>query len=437
MAMRLELASFPVKTVRFDRQTRYADGVLELDKAELLGLVTKDERIISADLDVAIPGEQTRIVHIGDVVEPRIKVSGPGCVFPGILGPVDTVGQGRTNRLAGLTLVHSSQYEPTELTGTASQRLGVVDMWGPGAQITPLGSTINVVLVTQLVGGITELEAHSAIQLAECRLAHRLAETTQNLEPESVEIFELNKVDASLPRVVYILGWVTEWHTPHSRLAYYGLHVKESLPTLVHPNEFLDGALTTDARKGNSTQPLTWGLMNQPVVLALLREHGKRVNFLGVILQRTRFESEFGKRVTATCTSQLASLLEADGAIITRTSPSGNNLMDAMFTVEACEKKGIKTVFLTPEAGGSDGTGPALHFYVPEATRMISTGNINMEPRLPAPTKVIGCKKGELAVLRPGDPPISPWGELKFDTGTDIAESVDWFGDWYATCALY
>src|SRR3972149_11483114 len=113
------------------------------------------------------------------------------------------------------------------------------------------------------------------------------------------------------------------------------------------------------------------------MVLRLLREHGKRLNFLGVILQKTRFEAEFGKQVSAACTSQMARLLGADGAIITRVSPSGNNLMDGMFTVGACERKGIKTVFLTPEAGGSDGTGLPLHFYVPEARAMVSTGNFN------------------------------------------------------------
>ncbi|MBI4320529.1 MAG: hypothetical protein HY675_18725 [Chloroflexi bacterium] len=435
--MRLELASFPVSNVRFDGRTRYADGVLEICKEELLGLVKQDERIVSADLDVAFPGERTRIVNIRDAVEPRVKISGPGCVFPGVLGPVETVGKGRTNRLAGLTVVHLSQFDQTILTGSGAANTGIVDMWGPGAPFTPFGSTINVLLMTKLASGLTELDAHSTILLAECRLAQRLAETTRELSPETLEVFELCEANRSLPKVVYILGCSTEWHTPHSCLAYYGLHIKESLPTMVHPNEFLDGALTTDARKGNATHPLTWSWMNQPVVMALLREHGKTLNFLGVILQRTRFETEFGKEVTATCASQMAKLMGADNAIITRVTPSGNNLMDAMFTVKACEAKGIKTVFLTPEAGGSDGTGPTLHFYVPEATAMVSTGNLNIEPHLPVPAKVVGCEEGATLRLRAGAFPISPWGEIHLDRWTEISEGVDWFGGMHVTCVDY
>ncbi|MBI4320645.1 MAG: hypothetical protein HY675_19310 [Chloroflexi bacterium] len=435
--MKLELATFPTKDVRFGDRTGYDGGVLELNKTELLGLVLQDNRIASADLHLAFPGEQTRIVNVRDAVEPRVKVSGPGCVFPGILGPLETVGEGRTNTLPNVAVVSSADYKPTVTTGTAAPTTSILDMWGPGAALTPLGSTSNVVLTTRLAEGANELDAHSALQLAELRVARRLAETTTDRDPDSVEVFELFDADPSLPRVVYILGCYTEWHTPHSSVAYYGLQIKESLPTFVHPNEFLDGALTADARKGHSSWPRTRSWMNQPVVMALMREHGKRLSFLGVILQRTRFESEFGKQVTALSASQMARSMKADNAIITRMTPSGNNLVDVMLTVQACERKGIKTVFASPEAGESDGTGPAMHFYVPEATAMVNTGNLNLEPHLPAPAKVIGCPEGQTVVMRPGTAPINPWGELKFDTSTDITEGTDWFGGMYFTCALY
>src|SRR5574342_758983 len=111
--MRLELAEFPVKDIRFDGKTRYDGGVLEINKEELLALVLEDGKVTRADLDVAFPGEHTRIVRVRDAVEPRVKVSGPGCVFPGILGPVETVGQGRTHRLSGVTIMTSAEYKRT------------------------------------------------------------------------------------------------------------------------------------------------------------------------------------------------------------------------------------------------------------------------------------------------------------------------------------
>ncbi len=426
--MKLEMATFPVREVRFGDRTGYKNGVLNINKDELVALISEDKRVDSADVDVAYPGEQTRIVNIRDVVEPRIKVSGPGCVFPGILGPIETVGEGRTHRLSGVAIIPSATYHPTIRSGTDAENSTILDMWGPGAEIVPFGSTINVVLIFRLIDGVTELEAHSAIQLAELKVARRLAETTRALTAENVEVFELGETAPSLPRVVYILTLMTKWHHTHSSIAYYGLPIRESLPTLVHPNEFLDGAFTKDARRGFAGYSDTWTWLNHPTVLGLLREHGKRLNFLGVIVQRTRFETEFGKRVSAECASQMARLLRADGAIITRITASGANFIDVMLTVQACEKKGVKTVFITPEWGGRDGTELPLVFYVPEATAMVSTGSTDRDIKLPgSPAKVIGCKGGELVKLDPAEPFFSPWSEFAAEEH-NIPGGSDWWG---------
>jgi glycine reductase len=435
--MKLELAEFPVQDVRFGKQTSYNDGVLEIDREELLSLILRDGKIVSADLEVAFPLERTRVLNVRDVVEPRIKVSGPGCVFPGILGSPETVGEGRTHRLSGVTVMPSVEYRPTVLGGTGAQNTAILDMWGPGALVTPFASTINVVVLLKLVDGISEWEAHNVIQSTELKVASRLAETTKHRTPRNMEVFELSEVDPHLPRVVYILGCVTISNEPHSLVAYYGLPIQESLPLFMHPNEFFDGALTTDARRGNGGWTSTWDWMNQPVVLKLLREHGERLNFLGVILQRTRFVTEFGKKVSATATSQLARLLGADAAIITRINVSGNNFMDTMLTLKACEGKGIKTALITPEWGGTDGTDLPLVFYVPEATAMVSTGSHEREIHMPAPAKVIGVEKGQLARLYVGDPEFDPYSELTRDGWRDILGGIDWFGGTKFICKQY
>ena len=435
--MRLELASYRVEDVRFDGRTRYEAGVLELNKQELLALVVQDEKIAWADLDVAFPDEATRIVHVRDAVEPRVKVSGPGCVFPGVMGPVETVGEGRTHRLAGISVIVSAQYERSILEGTAAGRTGLVDMWGPAKNLTPFGSTINIVLMLNLKPGVSELEAHTGIQLAEFKVAHRLAEATRERKADDVEVFELSEEQSFLPRVVYVLGCRTAWHEPHSGVAFYGLPIRESLPTLVHPNEFLDGAVTSDARRGGrGTFPGTWEWMNNPVVLHLLREHGKRLNFLGVILQRTRFESDFGKQVSAASVSQMAKMLNAEAAVITRTGPSGNNFIDAMLTVQACERKGIKTVLLTPEWGGRDGTELPLVFYVPEASAMVTTGSLDRLIDFPKPNKVIGVGDTQVVEIASGDPCISPGTSFVGDMSY-LQDGIDWWGGTQHTCRVY
>jgi len=435
--MKLEMATFFVKDVRFSKHTSYDSEVLEINKEELINLVLEDKRVLSADLDVARPGEKTRIVKLRDAVEPRVKVSGPGCVFPGILGPVETVGEGRTNRLSGVTVMISSEYRPTILSGSGSQSSVIVDMWGQVGHLTPFGSMVNIVLMVALVDGVTELDAHAAMQLAEFKVALRLAETTREKVPQDIEVFELFRTDPSLPRIVYIAGATTAWHMPHSGVAYYGLPIRESLPTLIHPNEVLDGAITKDVRVGTGHRPTTWSWMNPAVILELLRQHGKQLNFLGVILQRTRFETEFGKQITAACTSQMARLLGADGAISTRISTSGNNFMDMMLTVQACERKGVKTVFVTAEWGGKNGDELPLVFYVPEATAMVSTGSFERDVMMPVPDKVIGVGDCQLIQLTSGDKLYPSSVEFTLPASYCLLDGVDCLGRLSSTCQQY
>lgn len=160
----------------------------------------------------------------------------------------------------------------------------------------------------------------------------------------------------------------------------------------------------------------------------MYEEHGKRLNFLGVVFQRTRFETELGKQVTAAMTSQMARLLGAQGAIFTRMTESGNNLMDVMLTVQACERKGIRAVFVTPEYSGNDGTEPPMAFATPEATGMVSTGSSQQAIRVERPDKVIGVEKGQGVQLLTGDPLLSPWGELVLEQGRYLFGWPDWFG---------
>ena len=107
--MHLEMGTFPVTRVSFGSRTHYDNGHLEVDKSAVLEAVYRDPRIASADLEVAYPGESVRIWPVRDVIEPRIKVEGPGIVYPGVCGrPITTVGEGRTHRLAGMGIAEVS-----------------------------------------------------------------------------------------------------------------------------------------------------------------------------------------------------------------------------------------------------------------------------------------------------------------------------------------
>ena len=98
--MRLEMGSFPVHTISFGPATRWDAGHLTVDRAAALAEVRRDPRVVTAGLEIAAPGDSVRIWPVRDVIEPRIKVEGPGQCYPAICGrDIATVGEGRTHRL--------------------------------------------------------------------------------------------------------------------------------------------------------------------------------------------------------------------------------------------------------------------------------------------------------------------------------------------------
>ena len=202
--MRLELGTFPVSEVSFGSRTRWADGLLEVNREELLEAVTEDPRIQKADLQLARPGESVRIWPVRDVIEPRAKIEGPGVIYPGICGrPIATVGEGRTHRLAGVGVVEVSETPWHEAGG--DPLFVFLDMSGPWAEIIPQSSLFNLCVVVEPDPALGVDARNDAVHTAALTVSDRLAETTKTLEPPQSEVFELTQVDPSLPKVVYIL----------------------------------------------------------------------------------------------------------------------------------------------------------------------------------------------------------------------------------------
>ena len=434
--MQLEMAEFPVTRITLGNGLRYHSGTLEVDQEELTALVMRDERIQDARLAVVAPGEKIRITGIRDVIEPRVKVEGKGQVFPGVLGPVAPVGDGRTHRLSGMAVVLTAEYEGTIRAGLGVQRSAILDMWGPGAEASRFSSLVNLVLILRLTGGLSEIAAHTVMQQAGCEVAKRLAEATIGLKPKRVESYCLRKKKPKLPRVVLIQGCLTDSHHSHSGVSYYGLSIRESLATLIHPNELLDGAITINTTRGIAYHPTTWDWQNHPIVLSLYREHRRQLNFAGIILERIRFQTHHGKEVIAQNTAQLASTLRVDGALVAWLG-SGNAFVDVMLTVQACEQRGIKTVLVTYEYGGKEGIDSPLLYYVSEANAVVSTGSRDRWLDLTAPDKVVGPYEEIQILSYPGAPKAAANGPLSFDARDMIIGGVDNWGGQGWTCRAY
>ena len=435
--MKLELAEFPVTEVRLGRHFGYRGQILDVDHDALIDLVRQDRRITDVALAVARPGEKLRITGIRDVVEPGYKVFGGGQVFPGILGPVVGVGEGRTHRLSGMTVIAAAAYEGTIRAGTTVQRSAILDMSGPGAEISRFGSHVHLVLSFRVAAGLAELEAHTVIQLAEYRVAQRLAQATEELPVEKLTTYDLSSINPRLPTVMLIQGCITDPQHFHSGVGYYGLSLRESMATFVHPNELFDGAVTVDTtRSGRGYYPTSWDWQNHPLALGLYAAQGRQLNFGGVILQRIRFETHHGKEVGAQNAARLAKTLGADGALITWIG-GGNAFVDVMLTVRACEQSGIKTTLVTYENGGKEGKDSPVLFYLPEADAVVSTGSLDRPVALPAMERLIGPYEEIRIFPFPGAATVSAVGSLPLEARDVMIGGADLWGSQSWTCRGY
>ena len=401
--MRLEIGTFPVKEARFGSQTHWHDGLLEVDRQELLDIALQDGHILSASIDIVSPGESVRIIKMVGLFEPKIKVAGPGMVYPGACGrPITAVGQGRTHRLANTAVMLCMDTQPLEqssrrrLIGTVQEsrdhvgRGGFLDMSGPGS--LPPYDTLNLICVTLQAPKGEEEDRHLAIQSAVLRIVDRLAQVTVGQKPPELEVFDLSATDSSLPGVVFIAHLASsEWQVgPRSQrgTSVYG-QTRLSAPWLLYPTEMMDGALFMSS--GRST---SWHLSNNLTVTNLARQHGVSCNFLGCIIQRTNWTTQAEKDMAAERAALLAKRLGAQGAIVT-TDFRGQRFLETALTVRACERQGIKTVLLTTEEDNEEGAAPPLLVSFPEICSVVSTGTGGFEQSFPGVEEVVGASQPE------------------------------------------
>ena len=103
MSKKLQIDYIHVKKVEFGAKTELKDGILTVNKEELMDLA-KSELFGSLDIKLAVPGESCRILGIHDVMQPRCKADAPETSYPGIWGKLAPMGEGRTVALKGVVI---------------------------------------------------------------------------------------------------------------------------------------------------------------------------------------------------------------------------------------------------------------------------------------------------------------------------------------------
>ena len=190
--MSLQLNIFPVKDITFGKTTSYSKGIVSINKTELTDLVYSDNRIKEVNFEIVHPNDKTRITTVRDQIEPRIKINGSGCVYPGINGrSVETVGNGITNVLSGMSIFEVS--DTVYYEGGDGEIENYIDMFEPGSLSTPYGSLHNLCVSINAKNDLHIEDKNDSIHGSILKISDLIASITINQKPEEIKISDIEK----------------------------------------------------------------------------------------------------------------------------------------------------------------------------------------------------------------------------------------------------
>ena len=381
--MKLEFRYHDICGLEAAAKTEVQDGRLRVCLSELAALLKEDPRVKTADIYLLSPGEETRVIGVKDIIEPRVKLDKngqPAGYFGGMFGDVDMTGHGITLALAGAAVV---------VAGPWVQNIeGILDMSGIGASYTAFSQTYNVVVWVDTVPLEDWNEKKEVMNSAGLKAAVYLASAAAGRKPDRIREYCWDcgdRAEKQLPRITHI-NMVESLRQRSYSL--YGMDTRGMLPTIISPLEAVDGALVNTGGRVGGHKNLTYHQQNNPVIMEALERHGRDVILTGVII-KPELSTYKEQDESSTIAIGLARQLQLSGAIITE-EQAGAPDADLMMTCRKAEKAGIKTVLITDECAGDDGMNQGLADTTLEADAVVSCGNCEEQIFLPPMANVIG-----------------------------------------------
>jgi glycine reductase len=371
--MRLEIQSIDIHDVQPGSKTYAKNRVLYVNLKELEEILLKDGRIKSVDIHLVYPDDKVRIVNLMDLVQPRCKIDKVEADFPGFIGRLQLAGEGRTRSLRGVGVVVSNPL-------TNRKYSALLDMSGVAAEISRYAKMRHLHIAPMRSEGIEERDFEDAVKLAGLKAAVYLARGAEGHPVDETEVYELDipnlDRESKLPRVAYFYQLYSPQHD-HIGISdpcFYGTDVRNLTPTIIHPNEVLDGGVVG----AHTIRALdTYTIQNHAVIKELYGRHGRDLIFAGVVCGVANMEPVPRKRQAVMASSLVKNVLGADGVILTKIH-GGLPHVDLALVAEECEKLGVKTaIFIQPLI--SYGTLADTLLFNAEAVNLIVTVGATME----------------------------------------------------------
>jgi glycine reductase len=382
--MRLTLAYHPVSDMRFGNTMQLDGSTLVVHQEALRQYLLADRRLIGVDFHIVHPGEACRFGVVYDILEPRAKAPGTGPDFPGILGPIDPAGQGTTHVLQGAAVTVLDEGE-----AIASGKM--VEMTGTAGEACPYSSLCHLVIVPHIAQGVERHRALHALRLVSVKAAVSLANAAVGQAAAATEVFDTpGPVVAGrdgVPRIAYIAQIHSRQRVAEvDEQILYGANTVGMVPVLLHPNEWLDGAVVISH---NSRGVETYFYQNHPVITTLQRWHRDgKITLVGTIATMAGSDNDDRARNCLLAAQQAKWLLAADGAILTKYG-GGAPHADMALTARLCEGLGIHTTVQVEDMSRDRRAESSQLFNYPEVDAMVHVGGNGTHWSVPAVERAI------------------------------------------------
>lgn len=382
--MKLQIEAIEIKDVKAGSSTRVSDHILHIDLQELEKIILQDSRIKSVEINIVHPGDRVRIVNVVDIIQPRCKIDRENEDFPGWLGKLAIVGKGRTRSLQGVSVVLSNRFSKRPYSS-------VLDMFGVGAELSKYGNMRNLCIDPTPSANTDERDFESSVKLAGLKAAVYLARAGAGHSIDKTEIYELNIPDSEkshLPRVAYYYQLYSPQHDYQgiSDPILYGTAVNNMLPTLIHPNEILDGGVVN----GQTIRGMeTYSIQTHAVIKELFKRHKKELIFAGVVIGVASLEPVQRQRMSLIAANLVCNVLGAQGVVLTKVA-GGMPHADLGLVGEACENLGVKTTLFAQLTHSGNSLAESALFSSDSLDAIVNIGQALERICLPRADRILG-----------------------------------------------
>ena len=375
MSKRLQIDYIRVKKVQFGKKTELSEGVLTVNKEELMEQA-KSELFGSLDIKLAVPGESCRILGIHDVMQPRCKADAPETSYPGIWGKLAPMGEGRTVALKGV-VVSDIYYAKCNIKY-------YLDMGGECAKYSNFSRHYHIILDAAPAEGVSDASYAEALKYASLSINVYLAKLAIAVKPDESEVYELGPVGLGadgkpLPKVAYLVTHMASHDTWNFLV--YGQSALGFLPTILQPTEVLDGAMVWRYWEPN------YYLQNEVYIKDLMKRHGKDIEFVGFVMDNNVMKIDGKDAMSMMAATLCKETLKADCVIVNK-SGMGHCQLDSALAFNWAEKMGM-TCVMNLSAVSNDKPGDMLVISDPKIDAVINSGR-NYDLHHPRVDRVIG-----------------------------------------------